>query len=583
MTPGLSDLLKGINCTVFAYGQTGSGKTHTMFGPKWEESIANILSGGYKNNDFFANVENHGLIPRTISHLFNTINMETHTMYCSFIQVYNEKLYDLLQDPEIEHPLIIREDKMAGMFVEGLTEYVVEKDRDWFILLKRGERNRVTRSTYMNASSSRSHSIFQLLIESNKVDSNGMFIRSKLNLWDLAGSEKINKEEVMNNQHLEELKTINLSLTTLGKVISALGKKHSKKHIPYRDSKITRFLQDSLGGKTKTYLLAAISPGEDWVEETISTLKFADRAKQVMVRTKANKFSGSDDALVKRLQKEILHLRDILNIRRKGGQGELAEQMMVLKEENSRLKEKQLELKDVEKLKHENKIIKLELQKLMRTGTHENFNNGQKIDIANSGEIFRMTGYTGNKEWDEDEVAKPLNNTQEENGFTNYNRTGMTQSDGSDQRVIENSNKRTNNIFSQNSQKENNFSPRETDNTANEMFPSIHQNVPLSQVLQNKITPRKSHSNNSTNFSNFQLGSAHLKENLSKKGRWPLWTLPLPCSHYKDQSELPQVKPSKYSYVHHSSKPSESMPPITNTERNSTVDVAGMDKNQNLI
>ena len=241
-----------------------------------------------------------------------------------------------------------------------------------------------------------------------------------------------------------------------------------------------------------------------------------------MVRTKANKFSGSDDALVKRLQKEILHLRDILNIRRKGGQGELAEQMMVLKEENSRLKEKQLELKDVEKLKHENKIIKLELQKLMRTGTHENFNNGQKFDIANSGEIFRMTGYTGNKEWDEDEVAKPLNNTQEENGFTNYNRTGMTQSDGSDQRVIENSNQRTNNIFSQNSQKENNFSPRETDKTAKEMFPSIHQNVPLSQVLQNKITPRKSQSNNSINFSNFQLGSAHLKENLSKKGRCPL-------------------------------------------------------------
>jgi hypothetical protein len=126
---GLIDLLRGINCTVFAYGQTGSGKTHTMFGPKWEESVANQLMGNYKN-DFFSNTENHGLIPRTITDLFNTIDMSTHTLYCSFIQIYNEKLYDLLQDPDIEHPLVIREDKIAGMFVEGLTEYVVEKDRD---------------------------------------------------------------------------------------------------------------------------------------------------------------------------------------------------------------------------------------------------------------------------------------------------------------------------------------------------------------------------------------------------------------------------------------------------------------------
>ena len=116
----------------------------------------------------------------------------------------------------------------------------------------------------MNAASSRSHSIFQLLIETDKCDENGMLKRGKLNLCDLAGSEKINKEEAMNKNHLEELKTINLSLTTLGKVISALGKKgKSSMHIPYRDSKITRFLQDSLGGSTRTYLVACISPTDD--------------------------------------------------------------------------------------------------------------------------------------------------------------------------------------------------------------------------------------------------------------------------------------------------------------------------------
>ena len=167
----------------------------------------------------------------------------------------------------------------------------------------------------MNAMSSRSHSILQLLIETDKMDKNGMLLRAKLNLCDLAGSEKINKEEVMNEQHLEELKTINLSLTTLGKVISALGKKKSDSHIPYRDSKITRFLQDSLGGSTKTYLVACVSPTDDCIEETISTLKFADRAKQVMVKAKVNAISGSDDALVKKLQQEVMHLRQILNLK----------------------------------------------------------------------------------------------------------------------------------------------------------------------------------------------------------------------------------------------------------------------------
>jgi hypothetical protein len=126
--PGIHDMMKGINCTVFAYGQTGSGKTHTMFGPKWEQSIASRLMGGV--NDFFSKTDNHGIIPRTISEIFSNTNLNKYTIYCSFIQIYNEKLYDLLQDPDIEHPLIIREDKMAGIFVEGLTEYVVEKETD---------------------------------------------------------------------------------------------------------------------------------------------------------------------------------------------------------------------------------------------------------------------------------------------------------------------------------------------------------------------------------------------------------------------------------------------------------------------
>ena len=116
-------------------------------------------------------------------------------MYCSFVQIYNEKLFDLLRDPKQKNPLTIREDKSQGIFVEGLSEFVVKNEYDCLSLLRRGERNRATRQTRMNVNSSRSHTIFQFLLESEKVDANGMIKRSKLNLGDLAGSEKIDKGE----------------------------------------------------------------------------------------------------------------------------------------------------------------------------------------------------------------------------------------------------------------------------------------------------------------------------------------------------------------------------------------------------
>lgn len=137
----------------------------------------------------------------------------------------------------------------------------------------------------MNINSSRSHSLFQLLVETNQVDAHGMLKRSKLNLGDLAGSEKVNKEEEMQARHMLELRNINLSLTTLGKVIQMLSKGSTSEHethIPFRESKLTRLLQDSLGGNTETYLIATVSPLLESIDETISTLKFADRAKCVM-------------------------------------------------------------------------------------------------------------------------------------------------------------------------------------------------------------------------------------------------------------------------------------------------------------
>ena len=152
--PAINKVTQGFNCSIFAYGQTGSGKTYTMFGPNF-------------SGDFGAE-PNEGMIPRAISQIFKQVDnlykskMKEFTVYCSFVQIYNEKLYDLLQDGKTENPLNIREDKYAGIFVEGCSEYVITNPNDCLYLLQRGEFNRITRQTKSNVASSRSHSLFQL-------------------------------------------------------------------------------------------------------------------------------------------------------------------------------------------------------------------------------------------------------------------------------------------------------------------------------------------------------------------------------------------------------------------------------------
>lgn len=195
-----------------------------------------------------------GMIPRSIKQVFSDIkekyetSMMEFTVYWSFIQIYNEKLYDLFQDTNASTPLQIREDKYSGVFVEGLSEYVITSPEDCLYLMRRGEFNRITRQTKSNQASSRSHSVFQLVIENVNHDNNGKLIRAKLNLCDLAGSEKIHAEEKLTDNHMEEHKSINLSLSTLGKVVAALSKNKELQHIPFRESKLTRLLKDSLGG-----------------------------------------------------------------------------------------------------------------------------------------------------------------------------------------------------------------------------------------------------------------------------------------------------------------------------------------------
>ena len=324
--PATTALVNGFNSTIFAYGQTGSGKTHTMFGPQDSYAVTQSSYGGANH----ASLSNSaGVIPRSIVQIFKELgrkdlNITEVTVYVSFVQVYNEQLYDMLRDPRRSASLEIHEEPGVGIYVSGLSEYAVRNAGDCLKLVKMGEENRAIRETHMNTASSRSHSLFQIMVEQKRISAGAegeRVLKSKFNLVDLAGSEKwdTKKESNMQNDHLSELTNINLSLYTLGRCIAALAKnaKSSKEdyaldHVPFRESKLTRLLQDSLGGNSKTMLIATLSPASDCLEETISTLRFADRAHQVMTFVRLNEKRPVDHALVQRLQSEVSRLRALL-------------------------------------------------------------------------------------------------------------------------------------------------------------------------------------------------------------------------------------------------------------------------------
>ncbi|OMJ81762.1 hypothetical protein SteCoe_17704 [Stentor coeruleus] len=429
--PALIKTLKGFNCTVFAYGQTGSGKTHTMFGGNWEENnpapqvYYKDTQGKKTEINILKSLQGPGIIPNSITKLFADTQTKQFTFYCSFIQIYNEHLYDLLHDPRRDKSLRIRENKLYGIFVEGLAEFVTESAEDCFLLLAKGDKNRAVRQTRFNHHSSRSHTIFQMLVETDKANRRGVMKKAKLNFCDLAGSEKYDKENSMAMEHVKELKEINKSLSVLGKVIHALGSGNNS-HIPYRDSKLTRLLQDSLGVNTRTILIATISPAAVYAEETISTLKFADRAKQIMVKIKKNEVSATNDQLITKLQREIQHLKTLLNLNRKGGLQELEQKIWVLTEENQKLKHMKgtFTIQEVERLKEENKKLRLELQQAGITTNNEDLFIPPREEMTpkstkiNSGSLPESRNYSKGKPLDED------GNTLKPNSGSNISKSG---------------------------------------------------------------------------------------------------------------------------------------------------------------
>lgn len=336
---GVADsALEGYNATIFAYGQTGTGKTFTMEG---------------FNRD--GNVENRGIIPRAIEQIFSHIQRHASPrmrflVRASYLQIYNEQISDLLK-PERSN-LTIREDKKRGVFVEGLSEWVVRSPAEIYGLMERGGAVRATGETKMNEASSRSHAVFIVIAEQSEtiyVDDKGAemthedfqkfmhgrgvhrgqqqemnkledhirqsFKVGKLNLVDLAGSERVRLSGAT-GQRLEESKQINRSLSALGNVIAALTDTKGRQHIPYRDSKLTRMLEDSLGGNCRTTMMAMISPALEAMVESLSTLKFANRAKSIRNEARVNE-DLDQKSLLRKYERELKKLRAELDERSK--------------------------------------------------------------------------------------------------------------------------------------------------------------------------------------------------------------------------------------------------------------------------
>ena len=309
MSPILEEMLAGYNCTVFAYGQTGTGKTYTMSGDMTD--TLGLLS------------DNAGIIPRVLYWLFQRLETDQIecSVKCSFIELYNEELRDLLRvDDNVK--LKIYDDAAkkghSATMVQGMEESHIKTAGAGIKLLQQGSYRRQVAATKCNDLSSRSHTVFTITTYVKKANETGedFICAGKLNLVDLAGSENIQRSGA-ENKRAAEAGLINKSLLTLGRVINALVDKSS--HIPYRESKLTRLLQDSLGGRTKTCIIATVSPAKSNLEETISTLDYAFRAKNIRNKPQINSMI-SKKTLLREFTAEIEKLKsELIATRQRNG------------------------------------------------------------------------------------------------------------------------------------------------------------------------------------------------------------------------------------------------------------------------
>ncbi|KAL8508898.1 hypothetical protein ACS0TY_016196 [Phlomoides rotata] len=315
VSPVISEVLEGYSWTIFAYGQTGTGKTYTMEGE----------GGKQKKGEFDKDV---GVIPRAVQQIFDKLESEQadYSMRVTFLELYNEEITDLLAsneglnflDEKTKRPLVLMDDGKGAVFVRGLEEEIVSSADEIYTILEKGSPKKHTAETLLNKQSNRSHSIFTIAIQikESSFDGTELVRCGKLSLVDLAGSENILRSGAR-EARAREAGEINKSLLTLGRVINALAENSS--HVPYRHSKLTRLLRDSLGGKTKTCIIATVSPSILSQEETLSTLDYAFRAKSIKNRPEVNQ-KLMKCTVIKDLHTQIDRLKQELHeTRRKSG------------------------------------------------------------------------------------------------------------------------------------------------------------------------------------------------------------------------------------------------------------------------
>ena len=348
VSPLVHEVLAGYNCTVFAYGQTGTGKTYTMEGERSDYDC------GWEDDP------KSGIVPRALDQLFELLKDTggEHTVAVSYMELYNENLFDLLAPNEDLVKLNIYEDNLnkGKVKVGGLAEVSVHAKNEIYEILQKGSAKRQTAATKLNACSSRSHTIFAVTVRMkdvvNLMDGEEVYRIGKLNLVDLAGSENIGRSGAV-DKRAAEAGNINKSLLTLGRVITSLVDKNS--HIPYRESKLTRLLQDSLGGRTKTSIIATVSPNVVDMEDSISTLEYAQRAKKITNKPELNQ-KMTKNTVLKELTAEIERLRRDVEAGRGGTNA-----FFISKENHESLLEKEKELSVKEQMV---KDLEVELEKV---------------------------------------------------------------------------------------------------------------------------------------------------------------------------------------------------------------------------
>ncbi|XP_051132208.1 kinesin-like protein KIN-5C [Andrographis paniculata] len=403
IVPIVNEVLEGFNCTIFAYGQTGTGKTYTM------EGECKRSKAGPKGEL----PPEAGVIPRAIKQIFDTLESQNaeYSVKVTFLELYNEEITDLLAPEDLSRvaaedkqkkQLPLMEDGKGGVLVRGLEEEIVTCASEIFTLLERGSAKRRTAETLLNKQSSRSHSLFSITIHIKEATPEGeeLIKCGKLNLVDLAGSENISRSGAREGR-AREAGEINKSLLTLGRVINALVEHLG--HIPYRDSKLTRLLRDSLGGRTKTCIIATVSPAVHCLEETLSTLDYAHRAKHIKNKPEVNQ-KMMKSTLIKDLYGEIERLKaEVYAAREKNGVY-IPKERYYQEESERKAMSEQIEQMGVTIENHEKKIEELQAKYDSKVeqctdlsskldATQKNLNQTSKL-LASSEEELKRCRYS---------------------------------------------------------------------------------------------------------------------------------------------------------------------------------------------